>query len=98
MKDEKKISRSHGPAWERAEAMPAIAVGMSAFRYHRIDNRKNNIDIMFLRCAIQATDSTFTGCRAKHKAAKKAPGMDNFRKIVQISSEAAMCKTRLVMR
>ena len=49
MKDENVYSRSHGPPWERAGAMPAIAVDMSAFRYHRIDNRKNNIAIMFFR-------------------------------------------------
>jgi len=96
MKDEKVFSRSHGPAWERAEAMPAIAVGISVIRYQRIANRKNNIDIMFFRCAIQATDSTFTGCKAKIMAAKNAPGMDNFLKISQISKDSMMCKIELV--
>ena len=76
--------------------MPTLAVGMSAFKYHKIDNRKNNIAIMFFRCAIQATDSTFTGCTAKIMAAKNAPGMDNFRKIIQISSASTMCKIRLL--
>ena len=96
MKDEKVFSRSLGPAWERAGAMPTIAVRMSDLRYHRIDNRKNSIERVFFRCAIQATDSTFTGWRAKIRAAKKAPGMDNFRKMVQISRDAVICKTRLV--
>ena len=52
--------------------------------------------IRFFRCAIQATDSTFTGCRAKIMAAKKAPGMDNFRKTIQISTDSTMCKIKLV--
>ena len=46
------------------------------FKYQRIDNRKNNIAIRFFRCAIHATDSTFTGWTAKIMAAKNAPGMD----------------------
>ena len=37
---------------------------------------KNNIAIVFFRCTIQATDSTFTGCTAKIIAAKNAPGID----------------------
>ncbi len=52
--------------------------------------------IRFFRCAIQATDSTFTGCRAKIAAAQKAPGMDNFRKMIQISNDSMTCKIRLV--
>src|SRR5690242_5470314 len=36
----------------------------SAFRYHRIDKRKNSIASRFFRCVIQATDSTLTGCTA----------------------------------
>ncbi len=75
--------------------MPTLAVGMSAFRYHKIDNRKNNIAIMFFRCEIQATDSTFTGCTANIKAAKNAPGMDNLRKTSQISNASAMCNNQI---
>ena len=77
--------------------MPDVLPGASSnFKYHRIDNRKNNIAIMFFRCEIQATDSTFTGCTVKIKAAKKAPGIDNFRKIIQISNDSTMCNIRLV--
>ena len=70
MKDEK-ISRSHGPPWERPGDESSIAIRISAFTYHRIESRKNSMERVFFRCAIQATDSTFTGCRAKIKAAKK---------------------------
>jgi hypothetical protein len=51
---------------------------------------------MFFRCAIQATDSTFTGCSAKIIAAKNEPGMDSFRNIIQISSVAITCNIKLV--
>ena len=74
----------------------SIAIRISAFTYHRIESRKNSIERVFFRCAIQATDSTFTGCRAKIKAAKKAPGMDNSRIMAQIKSAPAMCRMRFV--
>ncbi len=54
---------------------------LTNFKYHKIDNSKNNIAIIFFRCEIQATDCTFTGCNANTMAARNAPGMDNFRKI-----------------
>src|SRR5580693_3817890 len=42
-----------------------LAAGLSdpnsCFRYKRTDRRKKRRDSVFLRCAIQATDSTFTG-------------------------------------
>ena len=60
--------RSYVGTWG---AMPAIDLGMSAFKYHKIDNRKNIMAIRFFRWAIQATDSTFTGCTAKIRAARK---------------------------
>ncbi len=91
MKDEKldvdAMPTSRGSLWR---------MGMSVLRYHKIDKRKNNIAIRFFRCAIQATDSTFTGCTAKIKAAKKPPGIDNFRKISQINSDSTTCKIRLL--
>ncbi len=74
MKDEKVFSRSHGPPRECAGAMPTLDVDMQDFKYHRIDSRKNNIAIVFLRWAIQATDSTFTGCTAKINGCQKCPG------------------------
>ncbi len=73
-----------------------VMAGKIPFKYHRIDNRKNNIAIMFFRCAIQATDSTFTGWTVKIMAARNAPGIDNLRKMIQISSASTMCKIRLV--
>ncbi len=76
--------------------MPTLAVGMSAFIYHRIDNRKNSIAIVSFRWEIHATDSTFTGCTAKIMAARNAPGMDNFRKIIQISNDSRMCIIKFV--
>ena len=50
-------------------AVPCLAAtrrgaDLTKFKYHNIDNKKNNIAIMFFRCAIQATDCTFTGCNA----------------------------------
>ena len=65
-------------------------------KYHKIVSRKNSMAIRFFRCAIQATDSTFTGCKAKIMAAKNAPGMDNFRRMTQISSDSTTCKIKLV--
>ena len=73
MKDEE-VSRSHGPPWERTGGMPTPADGMTIFKYHRIESKKNSMAIVFLRWAIQATDSTFTGCTAKMTAAKKRRG------------------------
>jgi len=52
----------------------ALALGMSAFKYHKIDNRKKTIVRSSLRWAIQATDSTFTGCTAKIKGRQKCAG------------------------
>jgi hypothetical protein len=76
--------------------VPVLIVSVWAFKYHRIANRKNNIAVRFFRDAIQATDSTFTGCTAKSTAAKKAPGTDKFRKIIQISNVSTMCNIKLV--
>ena len=50
----------------------------------------------FFRCEIQATDSTFTGCKAKINAARNAPGMESFRNKIQISNDSATCKIRFV--
>ncbi len=87
---------SHAPLRESAGAMPTLAPGMPAFRYHRIDSRKNSTANMSFLCEIQATDSTFTGCRAKIMAAKKPPGMDNFRRMIQIRRAPAMCNIKFV--
>jgi hypothetical protein len=64
--------------------------------YQRIDSRKNTIDRVFFRCAIQATDCTFTGCREKSIAASHAPGSDSRRRMAQMRSPAAMCSRRFV--
>ena len=77
--------------------MSKLAVDMAAFIYHRIDKRKNNIAKVFFRWAIQATDSTFTGWTAKIRAAKNAPGIDSLRKMIQISKDAAVCKSKLAI-
>ncbi len=71
-------------------------VGMYILRYHRIDNRKNSIAVKFFSEAIQATDSTFTGCTAKIIAAKNDPGIVNFRNISQTSRASTMCNIKLV--
>ena len=91
-----RMTVSDGAPWERLGAVPTLAMGMAAFKYHRIDSRKNNIAMMFFRCEIQATDSTFTGCTAKSRAAKKAPGIVNLRKMIQINNDSATCNIRLV--
>src|SRR5262249_17295296 len=79
------------------EARPrAGGDGGSACRKHRTDTRESTIATKPLRCAIQATDSTFTGCTPNSIAARKAPGMAMRRKMLQISSAATTWKHRLV--
>src|SRR5438045_516111 len=44
-------------------------------RKKRSDEAKKNMESVFFRSVIQATDSTFTGCTTKSSAAHQAPGI-----------------------
>src|SRR5208283_589839 len=49
----------------------------SKFTYDKHVSAKKNMASVFLRSAIHATDSTFTGCTANTVAASHAPGTLN---------------------
>ena len=61
-----------------------------------MDSRKKSIESAFLRCAIQATDCTFTGCSAKIIAASHPPGIDSRQRMAQSRNALPTCRTTFV--
>ena len=79
---------------QQAEPIPpSCRPRFSARKNHKIDSRKNTIANVFLRWAIQATDSTFTGWTANNSAARYAPGIESFDKIAHNNNAATKCST-----
>src|SRR5690349_9790284 len=74
-----------------------FAEEFAKLRYQSNVRRRKTMATTFFRDAIQATDSTFCGCRAKMMVARKAPGMCRRWRRSHRSRQEMVWRRRLVM-